>query len=31
MSTPTDTQTKIELTLSQTDQEILEKAAAASL
>lgn len=29
MSTPTDTQTKIELTLSQTDKEILEKAAAA--
>ncbi len=29
MSTPTDTPTKIELTLSQTDKEILEKAAAA--
>jgi len=29
MSTPTDTQTKIEFTLSQADKEILEKAAAA--
>ncbi|MGL5064809.1 MAG: DUF1778 domain-containing protein [Microcoleus sp.] len=29
MSTPTDTQTKIELTISQADKEILEKAAAA--
>jgi uncharacterized protein (DUF1778 family) len=29
MSTPTDTPTKIELTLSQADKEILEKAAAA--
>ena len=29
MSTPTDTQTKIEFTLSQADKEILEKAATA--